>query len=137
MNKVAHRIVLLFPHRLVDQPIVYKLVKDYNLEFNILKAYVTPDEEGHLVLELTGEERDYNKGVKYLKGLGVKVQPLSQDIVWNKDKCTHCGACVVICPTDALTVDPQTRKVYFHEDKCIACLLCIPACPLRAMEVHF
>ena len=137
MNIVSHKIVLRFPHKLVNQPIVYKLVKDYNLEFNILKAYVTPDEEGHLVLELTGEEKDYNKAVKYLKGLGVRVQPLSQDIVWNEGKCTHCGACVVICPTNALVVDPNTRKVRFHEDKCIACLLCIPACPVRAMEVHF
>lgn len=137
MGDVSHRVVLGFPHKLVDQPIVYKLVKDYNLVFNILKAYVTPDEEGHLVLELTGSEKDYNNGVKYLKGIGVRVEPLSQDIVWNKDKCTHCGACIVICPTNALVLDPQTSKVNFHEDKCIACLLCIPACPVRAMEVHF
>lgn len=137
MASVSHRIVLKFQHRLVDQPIVYRLIKDYNLIFNILKAYVTPDEEGLLVLEISGEEKDYERGIKYLKDLGVNVQPLSQDIVLNIQKCIHCGACVVICPTGALALDKETSKIKFYEDKCIACLLCIPACPVRAIEVHF
>ena len=134
---VSKRIVLHFPHNLVDQPIVYKLVKDYNLKFNILRASVTPEEEGLLVLELIGEEKDYEQGVQYLKEVGVKIQLLSQDIIRNEEKCTHCGVCVPICPTGALVVDPLTRKVLFYNEKCIACELCIKACPVRAMEVHF
>jgi ferredoxin len=134
---VSKRIVLRFPTRLVDQPVVCKLAKDYNLEFNILKAYVTPREEGLLVLELKGEDDDYNKGIAYLSGVGVRIQSLSQDIIRNNAKCTHCGACVVICPTGALVLDPITRKVNFYDNKCIACELCIPACPPRAMEVYF
>ena len=134
---VSRRIVLKFPHQLVDQPIVYRLVKDYNLEFNILKAYVTPREEGLLVLDLKGEEDEYQRGMDYLRNLGIGIQPLSKDIVRNEAKCTHCGACVVICPSNALVIDPATRKVLFYEDKCIACELCINACPPRAMEIHF
>jgi ferredoxin len=136
-NKISKRIVLKFPHRLVDQPIVCKLVKNYDLEFNILKAYVTPREEGLLVLELTGKKENFDEGIKYLTGLGVTVQPLSQDVIRNEAKCTHCGACVSICPTGALVIDPITRKVFFYENKCIACELCIKACPPRAMELHF
>lgn len=134
---ISKRMVFKFPHRLVDQPIIYRMVKDYNLEFNILKAYVTPREEGLLVLELTGEDRDFEKAIGFVKSLGVKVQPLSKDIKRNEEKCTHCGACVPICPTDALVIDPETRKVHFYNDKCIACELCIKACPPRAMELHF
>jgi ferredoxin len=134
---VAKKIVLHFPARLGDQPIVYKLVKDYNLEFNILKAYITPQEEGLMVLELMGEEQDYNKGIAYLESRGVKIQPLSQDIIRNESKCTDCGVCVTICPTAALVVDPATRKVNFYNDKCIACEACIKICPPRAMELHF
>ena len=134
---ISKRIVLRFPNRLVDQPIVYKLVKDYNLEFNILKAYVTPREEGLLVLELKGEDEDYNEGISYLTRIGVRVQPLSQNIIRNNERCTHCGACVTICPTGALVLDTITRKVHFYDNKCIACELCVPACPPRAMEVYF
>lgn len=131
------RIVLKFPHRLVDQPIVYKMVKDFDLEFNILKAYVTPREEGLLVLELKGEDKKFEKALKYARSLGVTVQPLSKDIKRNEKICTHCGACVPICPTEALVIDPATRKVLFYGNKCIACELCIKACPPRAMELHF
>jgi len=133
----SQKVVLRFPHKLVDQPIVCRLVKDYNLDFNILKAYITPEEEGLLVLELIGKNEDFKKGIDYIKSMGVSVQPLSKDIKRNDKKCTHCGACVTICPADALVLDPATRKVIFHEDKCIACELCIKACPPRAMEIHF
>ena len=133
----SKRIVLKFPHRLVEQPIIYRMVKDYDLEFNILKAYITPKEEGLLVLELTGEDKSFDEAISYVKKLGVSVQPLSKDIKRNEEKCTHCGACVPICPTEALVVDPKTRKVEFYSEKCIACELCIKACPPRAMELHF
>ena len=133
----SKKIVLHFPHRLVNQPIICKLVKDYNLEFNILKANVTPEEEGLLVLELSGQASDYEKALQYLEQTGVKTEPLSKDIVCHEKRCTHCGVCIPICPTDALTVDPLTRRVRFDNSGCIACELCVKVCPVRAMEVHF
>ena len=108
---ISKRVVLRFPPRLVDQPIVYNLVKKYDLEFSILKAYVTPQEEGLLVLELRGDNGALDRGVEYLTSLGVRLQPLSQDIIRINTKCTHCGACVVICPSGALVLDNLTRKV--------------------------
>jgi ferredoxin len=134
---VSKRIVLHFPSRLVDQPIVYRLIKDYDLRFNILKASVIPDEEGLMVLELTGEQDNYDKGIKYLTKTGVRIQSLSQNVTRNEERCTHCGACITICPTDAFELEPITRRVIFDDDKCIACELCIKACPPRAMELHF
>ena len=135
--KVSKRIVLHFPKRLVDQPIVSRLVKDHNLEFNILKASVTPEEEGFTVLELSGEQKDYDKGIEYLLATGVKIQSLSQDVIRNEERCTHCGACITICPTGAFQLDPSTRRIGFYNEKCVACGLCLKACPPRAMEVHF
>ena len=134
---VSKRIVLHFPRRLVNQPIIYRLVKDYDLEFNILKASVTPEEEGLLVLQLKGEQKEYDKGIKFLLKTGVKIQSLSQDVIRNEERCTHCGACITICPTGAFELEPKTRRVIFHNEKCIACVLCIKACPPRAIEVHF
>ena len=133
----SQKVVLKFPNTLVDQPIICRLVKDFNLDFNILKAYITPKEEGLLVLELIGKPEDFKKGVEYIKSKGISVEPLSKDIKRNEKKCTHCGACVTICPAGALVLDAATKKVNFFEDKCIACELCIKACPPRAMEIHF
>jgi ferredoxin len=134
---VSKRIVLHFPDRLIDKPIVSRLVKDFGLEFNILKASVTPGEEGLMVMELTGDRRNYDKGVKYLTETGVKIQSLSQDVVRNEARCTHCGACITLCPTGAFSLEPGTRKVIFDHTKCVVCELCIKACPPRAMELYF
>lgn len=134
---VSKRIVLKFPHRLIEKPIICDLVRHYNLDFSILKAYVTPREEGLLVLELTGLDEDYKKGIEYLKKSGVTVQALSQDIIRNEQRCTDCGACVTICPAGALVLDNLTRKVHFYDNKCIACELCVKSCPVKAMEIHF
>ena len=134
---VSKRVVLHFPPRMVDQPIIYCLVKEHNLVLNILKASITPNEEGLLVLELSGEREDYDRGIQYLQDTGVRIQSLGQNIIRNDARCTHCGACVVICPTGALALDPKTRMVNFYEDKCTACELCVLPCPPRAMEVHF
>ena len=134
---ISKRIVLRFPKRLVDRPIVSRLVRDFNLEFNILKASVTPEEEGLLVLEVSGKQEDYDKGIKYLTKTGVRIQSLSQDVTRNEERCTHCGACITICPTGAFELEPLTRQVNFLNEKCLACDLCIKACPPRAMELHF
>ena len=134
---VTKRIVLRFPQRLVERPIIYRLVKDYDLEFNILKASITPEQEGLLVLELKGEQQEYDKGIDFLVKGGVKIQSLSQDVTRNEERCTSCGACITVCPAGAFEVEPKTRIILFNNEKCIACGLCIPACPPRAMEVHF
>ncbi len=134
---VSKRIVLHFPDRLIDKPIVSRLVKDFGLEFNILRASVTPGEEGLMVMELTGDQRNYDKGVKYLTETGVRIQSLSQDVVRNEVRCTHCGACITLCPTGAFSLEPGTRKVIFDHTKCVVCELCIKACPPRAMELYF
>jgi L-aspartate semialdehyde sulfurtransferase ferredoxin len=134
---VTKRIVLRFPKRLVERPIIYRLVKDYDLEFNILKASITPEQEGLMVLELKGNQQEYDRGIEFLIKAGVKIQSLSQDVTRNDERCTHCGACITVCPPGAFRLDPKTRMVIFDNEKCIACGLCIPACPPRAMEVHF
>jgi ferredoxin len=134
---VSKRIVLRFPRRLVDRPIVSRLVKDFNLDFNILKASVTPDEEGLMVMELSGKQEDFDNGIRYLAETGVKMQSLSQNVTRNEERCTYCGACITICPTGAFELEPVSRRVTFDNEKCLACELCIKACPPRAMELHF
>ena len=129
--------VLYFPHNLVDKPIVCKLATEYNLEFNILKAYVTPEEEGLLVIELSGDDEDIKKGLDYIKKSGVRVQPLSQEITLDEGKCVNCGVCISLCPTGALKKNEDTQKVEFLKEECIACGICIKACPFRAIKVSF
>lgn len=63
------------------------------------------------------------------------------DIIVNKkgrviieiEKCIDCGACVSLCPTDALHMDEKGLLEYSLE-RCLGCGLCIDACPRFAIE---
>ena len=129
------RIVMHFPPTLIDEPIISALVKTHDLGFNILRASITPRQEGVMVLVLEGTEDALDAALKDAQNKGVRIEPLEMEIVRNEDKCTECGACVNICPTEALAIDLQTRHVSFDPDKCIACELCVPVCPPGAMQI--
>jgi len=131
------RLVLTFPPNLVEEPITYRLIKDYDLVVNILRAKISPEEEGRLMVEISGEKRAVDKGIDYIKGLGVSIQPLARDIRWLEDRCTHCTACVPLCPTGAIAVDRERMEIFFDKDKCLACGACISACPYKAIEILF
>lgn len=132
----SNRFVIHFPKHLIDQPIIYRLAKEYDLVFNILLARITPNEEGLMVAELSGEDEKFNAGIKYLQDQGVTIQPLSRDVSRDEKRCTQCGACITICPTGALSApDRRTMEVIFDVEKCVACSLCVPACPPRAMRI--
>ncbi|MGV9172033.1 MAG: ATP-binding protein, partial [Promethearchaeia archaeon] len=49
------------------------------------------------------------------------------------EKCTHCGGCISLCPTDALHFNRED-KLEYSEEKCIGCLLCLDSCPRNAIE---
>lgn len=133
----ARMLVLRFPRDIVDKPIITYLVRDYNLTFNILKAQIYPRKEGMLVLELRGSKRDYDKGIKYLKQVGVEIEPVAQGIRRDDDKCYQCGACTAVCPTGALHIRRPEMEVLFESERCSACELCVKTCPARAMIVTF
>lgn len=131
------KIIFSYPPHLVDQPVISRMVKDFDLTVNILRARITPKEQGRLVLEITGKRQALEAGINYVKEMGVEIQPLAQDVKWHEDRCTHCTACISICPTKALDLDRKQMAVSFKRDKCIACELCIPVCPYQAIEILF
>ncbi len=128
------KIVLRFGPDISDRPIIYRLVKDYDLMVNIVKANVNPQKEGLMVLELTGEQ--YDDGMEYLRNTGVSVQAMTQEITRNDEKCNMCGACTAICPTGALYINRPSMEVHFNMDNCVVCQLCVKVCPLKAMELR-
>ncbi|MFA7077936.1 MAG: NIL domain-containing protein [Syntrophomonas sp.] len=134
---MKNKLVCYFSAAQSEQPIIYRLVKNYDLIVNILKADINPQKEGFLVLELEGEKRSYDEGVAFIKSLGVAVEPLSETIVWQPSVCTQCGACASFCPTEALYIDRPSMEVSFDNSKCVVCGMCLDCCPTRAIKLHF
>ncbi len=133
----ARMLVLRFPKEIVDKPIVTNLVRNYNLSFNILKAQIYPRKEGLMVMELRGNRKDYERGLQYLKDIGVIVESIAQGIRRDEEKCYQCGACTAVCPTGALHIKRPEMEVLFDSERCSACELCVKTCPARAMIVLF
>ena len=133
---MATRIYILrFPKETSSEPMIYQLVKQYDIEFNILKADILPQRERVMILELKGVKDKVKKALDYLKSFGVQAERLAAAINRDDEKCFQCGACTGICPTGALSLKRPEMAVIFDPEKCTGCSLCVPICPVRAMEV--
>lgn len=128
---------LRYPKETSEQPIIYQLVKQYDVEFNILKADIRPQRDGIMILELKGNKENVRGALAHLKELGVQVERLATKISRDENKCFQCGACTGICPVGALYIERPAMEVRFDVEKCTGCGLCVPVCPVRAMRVSF
>ncbi len=138
MGTVTRKLLFYFPKSETDKPIVYHLVKDYDLIVNIYRAKVTPEEFGYLVLDVTGTESDIERAINFVKAFNVRISDSDKGLTWNELKCTGCGNCLTHCPTDALHIaDEVRRRVEFDGNLCIDCLACISNCPFDACSSIF
>ena len=131
------KVIFTFSPQNVERPVTYQLIKKYGLWINILQAKFEPSSGGKLVLELKGEDEQIKEGLNFVRQIGVKIELLEQEVIWDEKKCTDCGACVSICPTGVLSLDKETFKLKFDYKKCIVCGNCVEACPLQAIKVTF
>ena len=135
---ITRKLLLRFAKTETERPIIYHLVKEFDLVINIFRARVTSAEEGFLVLDVTGEESAIERGMASLAQFNVTVDPVNKGVRWDADKCTHCGNCVPHCPTDALHIpDRKTMRIAFDEEACIECLACLKNCPFGACASTF
>lgn len=74
------RVRLTFPPRLIQEPILYRLVKDFDIVINIRRAEVKAD-YGWVALELDADEQTLQRGIAWLKEIGVQVDPIERDVV--------------------------------------------------------
>jgi L-aspartate semialdehyde sulfurtransferase ferredoxin len=134
----TRKIMLSFPVHKTETPIVYQLVKDFDLVINIFRAKVTPEDEGYLVLDVTGEDQNISRGIEFIESLNITVTDTQKALFWNSEKCVHCGNCLTHCPTAALHIkNEKTREISFDDSKCIECLSCIENCPFGACSSIF
>jgi ferredoxin len=50
------------------------------------------------------------------------------------EKCTACGACIEVCPTD--TIDMDNGKAFVKIENCRNCKKCMIACPENAFVLE-
>ena len=77
---IKKMVKLVFPQKLIKEPVTFQMAKKYDIIPNIRRARVT-ETTGELVLELDGEEKNVEKAIRYLIRSGVDVKPIEGDIV--------------------------------------------------------
>ena len=65
-----------YPKHLLNQPLIYKLIREFDLLTNILDAHVTA-EEGRLLLLIRGEDEQVERGLAWMAGQGVQVEVMA------------------------------------------------------------
>jgi L-aspartate semialdehyde sulfurtransferase ferredoxin len=74
------RLKLIFGPSLVKEPVIYQLGRKFEIVTNIRRADVTKD-QGWVLLEVSGEPEELDRGVEFLESKGVKVEPAEGDLV--------------------------------------------------------
>ena len=118
----------------VQGSVAYVLVKEFDLTPNVLKANISGDGSGIMIVSVVGDEATIDKGMERVKECGYSVCPVMDHIHKDEEKCWSCGACVSVCPTKSIVVDDD-YKVVVNYSSCIACGSCIDACSVKALRL--
>jgi len=73
------RVKLTFPESLVREPLIARLVREFDVEPNIRRANVT-EHEGWIVCEIGGEPQSIDRALDWLREQGLRVDLLG-DVV--------------------------------------------------------
>jgi len=74
------RIKLTYPQDKIQEPLLFKMAKKFDIMPNIRRARVT-EELGEIVLELQGKAADLDKGLDFLRKQGVEVEIIEGDVI--------------------------------------------------------
>jgi ferredoxin len=125
------RILLRFSEEIVEEPITSQIILELKVPINIIAAHVN-SKGGEVLAEVPDAALD--KVVKAFRKRGATVS-IPKLIEVDSEKCVSCGACVTLCPVEAITID-EDASVVFDKEKCIGsiCSACVDACPSRAIK---
>ena len=79
-KKVCERVYLAFPKKLVKEPIVCLLAKNFDIVFNIRGSTVT-EEMGLVALEIDSQHTEIDKAMRWLREKGVIVEPIEKNVI--------------------------------------------------------
>ena len=74
------RLFVSFPEVLVDRPMIYEVVKRFDVVPNIRRANVEAH-SGWVILELTGSPDQLDAAVGYLEEVGCTVNTMEGDVI--------------------------------------------------------
>ena len=71
---------LIFPQRLIKNPVIYTMAVKCKVIPNVRRAKVT-ETVGEMVLDLEGTKENLEKGIRYLTRQGIKVESIVGNVI--------------------------------------------------------
>jgi ABC-type methionine transport system ATPase subunit len=74
------RLWLMYPPKLITNPVIWELSQKFKVVTNVRQASVT-DEIGIVCLELAGARVDIAAAIKWLEKVGINVEPVEINVI--------------------------------------------------------
>jgi len=74
------RLWLMYPPKLIKEPLLWQLTRKFPIVTNIRQASVT-DEIGIVSLEIDGKRSDIKAAIQWLEKIGVSVEPVEINVI--------------------------------------------------------
>ena len=75
------KLKLTFDKDCVTRPIIYELVKKYDVMTNILNANIEYGNKGNMILEIKGKDENLKLALEYFKDLKIKYEIYAEAII--------------------------------------------------------
>ena len=77
---VVEKVRFTFLDRLIKEPVIYKVGKDFDVVTNIRRADIQ-EGIGWVILEIEGEQKAIDEALDWVRSLGIRVDPALGDLV--------------------------------------------------------
>jgi ferredoxin len=134
---MKQKYILEYSSAIVDEPIIYTLVKRFDVKINILRAEISPGHEGSMLVQLESDPENIAKSMDYLAEREIRLMPIAQSLAFREELCVDCGACTGVCFSGCLSMDREKWELAVDREMCIACGLCVKACPFGLFSLKF
>jgi ferredoxin len=134
---MREKYILEYSSAVVDDPVIYTLVKRFDIKVNILRAEISSGQEGSMLVDLEADPERLAECREYLASLSVSLSPISRSLSVREEDCVHCGSCTGVCFSGCLSMKAPDWELSVDRDKCIACGLCAKACPFGLISLKF
>ena len=79
-DQIRERYYLTYPRNLIKEPLLYRLVKKFDIVFNIRGASVS-EEMGLVAVEFEGSAEQVERAIAWLRQTGVTVERIEKNVI--------------------------------------------------------
>jgi L-aspartate semialdehyde sulfurtransferase ferredoxin len=124
------KIVLKFPQKILQNPLLADVVLETGVRINIDRALVDAS-VGEIVIDVPDERVE--EVAEAFRRRGTEVLAMDTPIVLDEAECVQCGACVSVCPVEVFKYN-KDRTISIDLTRCVLCKTCMTMCPHGALK---